>query len=176
MKRFIKSKKGFVLLATLVVAAAGAIAGYAYFTSTGSGTGSAAVGTASNWSIGQTGTGSGGPLYPDLTLGTGHIQTDNYTVVNNGAGDQNLNAVTIRIADSTGGAWSTQVGTNPPCTKNDFSVGGQATGADYTPLAQLGNFTGGQTKSGSVAVQLVDNGLVQDSCQGVSVPLYFSAS
>ena len=37
MKRFIKSKKGIALLATLVVAAAAAVGAYAYLTSNGSG-------------------------------------------------------------------------------------------------------------------------------------------
>ncbi len=41
---FIKSKKGLALLATLVVAAVAAIGGYAYFTASGSGTGSGVVG------------------------------------------------------------------------------------------------------------------------------------
>jgi hypothetical protein len=177
MKRFIKSKKGLALLATLVVAAAGAVAGYAYFTSTGTGTGSATVGSAAAWSIGQNGTASGGPLYPDPSIGSGHIQTTPWTVVNNGQGNQNLNAVTIRIADSIGGAWSARANTAlPACTKSDFSVGGQSVGSDYTPTAQLGDFTSGQTKSTNVLVQMIDNGATQDNCQGVTVPLYFSAS
>jgi hypothetical protein len=176
MKRFIKSKKGLALLATLVVAAAGAVAGYAFFTSTGNGTGSAAVGTASHWSIAQTGTTSGGPLYPDPSIGGANIQTDQYYVKNNNAGNQNLNTVVIQIADSTGGPWSTTVGTNPPCTAADFSVGGQATGAPWTDPALTGNFTAGQSKTGSVKVEMIDNGSTQDSCQGATVPLYFSAS
>ena len=176
MKRFIKSKKGLALLATLVVAAAGAIAGYAYFTSTGNGTGTAAVGTASNWSIAQTGTTSGGPLYPDPSIGGTNVQTDQYYVKNNGSGNQNLNKVVIRIADSTGGAWSATVGTNPACTAADFSVGGQATGAAWTDPALTGDFTAGESRTGSVAVEMIDNHAVQDSCQGVTVPLYFSAS
>lgn len=44
MKRFIKSKKGIALLATLVVAAAAAVGAYAYLTSAGSGSGTAQVG------------------------------------------------------------------------------------------------------------------------------------
>ena len=37
MKRFIKSKKGIALLATLVVAAVAAVGAYAYFTNNGLG-------------------------------------------------------------------------------------------------------------------------------------------
>ena len=48
MKRFIKSKKGLVLLATLVVAAAASVGAYAYLTTGGSGTGSATDGSTTN--------------------------------------------------------------------------------------------------------------------------------
>ena len=47
MKRFLKSKKGIALLATLAVAAM-ATGAFAYFTSTGSGSGNATVGTTAN--------------------------------------------------------------------------------------------------------------------------------
>src|SRR2546423_5852004 len=46
MKKFIKSKKGLALLATLVVAVAASVGAYAYFTTSGSGSGNAQVGDA----------------------------------------------------------------------------------------------------------------------------------
>ena len=42
---FIKSKKGLAVLAVLVVAAVAAIGGYAYFTTSGTGTGHATAGS-----------------------------------------------------------------------------------------------------------------------------------
>jgi hypothetical protein len=45
MKKVLKSKKGLVLLATMIVAVAAAVGAYAYFTTTGAGTGTASVGT-----------------------------------------------------------------------------------------------------------------------------------
>jgi hypothetical protein len=177
MKGFIKSKKGLVLLATLVVAAAAAVGGYAYFTSTGTGTGSATVGNATNWVLGQTGS-TGGALYPDAAIGGANIQTKAYHVKNAGSGSQSLAQVVISIANNDGSAWSAQADTNKPaCTKSDFSVGGEAVGASHTDTALAGDFTAGQDKTtGSVTVEMIDNSANQDNCQGVTVPLYFSAS
>jgi hypothetical protein len=178
MKRFIMSKKGLVLLAALVVAIAASVGAYAYFTSTGTGTGSATVGTASNWTVGQTGVNSGGPLYPDPSIGGANVQDNAYHVKNNNAGNQSLANVAISVANSNGSAWSAQADTNKPaCTKDDFSVGGEAVGVTHNDTSLAGTFTAGQDKTtGSVTVELIDNGANQDNCQGVTVPLYFSAS
>src|SRR4051812_5773087 len=141
------TKKRIALLAVLAVGAISAVGAYAYFTSTGSGTGSATVGYESNWTVGQTGISGAANLYPDPTIGVaGNIQTKSYHVKNNGSGSQNLGDVKISVATSTGGTWTwcagdagnpapsltggncTSNGT-PPCTKGDFSVGGSAVGA-----------------------------------------------
>jgi hypothetical protein len=176
--KFIKSKKGLALLATLAVAAFAAVGAYAYFTSTGTGTGSASVGTATNWVVGQTGVTSGGPLYPDAAIGGANIQTNAYHVKNAGSGSQALAKVDISVATSTGGVWTAQADTTKPaCTKADFSIDGSAVGVTHTDTALAGDFTASQDKTtGSVTVEMIDNGLNQDNCQGVTVPLYFSAS
>ncbi len=181
--KLLKSKKGVVLLATLVVAAAAAIGAYAYFTSTGHGTGSATVGSATNWTVGETGSPSGGPLYPDTgTYPAGpfsgaHVQTDTYTVTNGGSGSQNLANVAISVANANGSAWSAQADlSKPACTAADFSVGGQAAGATWNDTTLAQDFAAGDSHSSTVTVEMVDNGANQDNCQGVTVPLYFSAS
>jgi hypothetical protein len=177
-----------VLAAGLVAAASGAAA--AYFTSTGSGTGNVTVGVATNWAVGETGTPTGGPLVPDYKIGfccqggggigtgTPHLQTDTYYVNNPASGgDQNLTSVQISVANSDGSAWSSQTdGTKPACTAADFSVGGQAVGSVWTDTSLAGFFNPGQSKYGTVTVQMIDNGLNQDNCQGLTVPLYFYAS
>jgi hypothetical protein len=195
MKRFIKSKKGIALLATLVVAAAAAIGAYAYFTSTGTGTGSATVGSASNWVVGET-SHTGGPLYPDPAPGGTNIVTENYSINNPGAGNQNLNSLTISVANSDGTTWKLCAGETPststfdvsgnctngnfvgeaPCTKADISLGGNSAGSDYSDTTDLGDYTAGQTGSNNIAVELIDNGNPQDNCQGATVPLYYSAN
>ena len=171
------SKKGAMIalaaVATLVVAG-GAIA---YFTSTGSGTGSATVGSSTAFTVGETGTATGGPLYPDAAVGGANIQTDPYTVTNPSKGSQNLTQVVISVANSDGSAWSVQGNTGKPaCNASDFSVGAQPVGTAWTDTALAGDFTASQSKTGSVKVELIDNGANQDNCQGVTVPLYFSAS
>ena len=67
-------------------------------------------------------------------------------------------------------------GTKPACTANDFSVGGQAVGSNWTDNSLAGDYVAGASKTGSVTVQMIDNDANQDNCQGVTVPLYMSAS
>jgi len=172
MKRVLRFKKRTWVLTAIVavVAAMASIGAYAYFTSTGSGTGSATVGSDSAWTVGQTGT-TGGPLYPDPAIGTGNIQTKSYSVTNPSAGNQNLTDVKVSVANSDGSPWSSGL-----CTKNDFSVGGAAVGATYTDADSTGTFTAGETRNDSVTVQMIDNGANQNDCRGLTVPLYFFAS
>jgi hypothetical protein len=158
------------------VLAGGGLA-FAYFTSTGTGTGSAVVGSATNWTVGESGTPTGGPLYPDASVGGANIQTDSYTVTNAGHGSQNLTSVVISVANSNGSAWSSQAnGSLPACTAADFSVGGLTAGNPWTDSSLAGDFTSGQSKTGTVTIEMIDSGKNQNNCQGVTVPLYFSAS
>ena len=175
--KLIKSKKGLALLAVLAIVAISAVGAYAYFTSSGNGTGSATVGTSSPWTVGESGTPTGGPLYPDASIGGANIQTDGYTVTNPSAGNQSLNKVVISVATSTGGVWTAQANAlKPACTASDFSVEGQPVGSAWTDLSLAQDFLAGASHSASVTVEMIDNGANQDNCQGVTVPLYFSAS
>jgi len=168
--KLIKSKKGLVLLATLAVAVVAAVGGYAYFTSSGHGTGTATVGTDSPWTVGQTGS-TGGALYPDPTIGTGNIQSKAYDITNPSLGNQYLTQVTVEVANADGSAWA-----SGSCSKDDFSIGGAPVGTTYTDTDSAGNFTAGETKSDSVTVQMIDNDANQNDCRGLTVPLYFVAS
>lgn len=175
LRRFMKKRSAVALTAIAVLAlAAGA---YAYFSSTGTGTGSATVGSATPFTVGESGTPSGPALLPDTTVGTGNIQTHSYTVTNPSNGSQNLNKVVISVAKSDGSAWSSQTdASKPACTASDFSVGGQPVGSAWTDTSQKGDYATKASKTGTVTVQMIDNGANQDNCQGVTVPLYFSAS
>jgi hypothetical protein len=175
MRRFTKKRLIGALSLIAVLAVAGAA--YAYFTSTGTGTGSATVGSATNWTVGETGTPTGGPLYPDAAIGGANIQTDKYTVTNAGKGSQNLTQVVVSIANANGSAWSTQTNpAKPACTASSFSVGGAAIGTPWTDTSLAGDYAAGASKSGTVTVEMIDNNANQDNCQGVTVPIYFSAS
>lgn len=164
-----RSKKAWVLVATGAIAGVmAAIGAYAYFTSTGSGSGSATVGTATSWTVSVAHV-SGGPLYP----GAG-TENKTYTVTNAGSGNQQLNQVTMRVANADGSAWAS--GT---CTKDDFSVDGAAAGATATDTYGLPghNYAGG-AGTGAVAftVQMVETGSDQNDCQGTTPPILVSAS
>jgi hypothetical protein len=175
MRRF--TKKRFIGALSVIAVLAAAGAAIAFFTSTGTGTGSATVGTSTAWTVGQTGT-SGPALLPDPSIGTGNIQTKDYSVTNPSNGSQSLNQVVISVAKSDGTTWTAQADTTKPaCTASDFSVGSQPVGQAYTDTSLAGDYTTGQVNStGTVTVQMIDNGLNQDNCKNVTVPLYFSAS
>jgi hypothetical protein len=170
MKKFFTSKKGLVLLGTMVVAVSAAIGAYAYFTSTGTGSGNATVGTDSAWQLAQTNL-AGGPLYPDAAIGTGNIETATYTVKNPSLGNQLLTDVKVKVANADGSPWSS--GT---CTAQDFSVGGAAVGTTYTDADSAGDFLAGETRTDSVTIQMIDDNTNQNDCRTISVPLYFFAS
>jgi hypothetical protein len=169
-------KKRVAVVVAVVAMLVAAASAYAYFSSTGTGTGSATVGTSTAFTVASSAA-TGGPLYPDAAVGTGNIDTVNYTVTNPSAGNQNLNQVVIKVAKSDGSAWSSQTdGSKPACTAGDFSVGGENVGLSHTDTSLAANLAPSGVASSSVTVQMIDNGLNQDNCKGVTVPLYFSAS
>ena len=172
MKRFRTKKVAAVVIAT-AIALGGAGAALAYFTSSGTGSGTATVGTAGSWTVGESGTPSGGPLYPDAAIGGANIQTDSYTVSNPNAGSQDLTSVVIEVSPT----FSVQdANLDPACTAADFSVGGQAVGTAWTDTSLHGDYISGASETGTVTVELIDNGANQDSCEGQTVPLVFTAS
>lgn len=151
------------LLVVGAVALATAVAGYAYWTSTGVSTGSAATAADTPWQI-NVETATGGPLTPG-----GAAQQVRYTVTNTSSGDLTLNGVTVSVADAGGSTWS-----SGNCTSADFLLNGSAPYVD-TRLART--FTAGEAESATVTVQLVDNPAKnQNDCKNISVPLYFAAS
>jgi len=176
MKLF-KSKKAIAVAATAGLMLGVGGAAFAFFTATGNGTGSATVGTASDWTVGQTAA-HNGPLYPDPSIGGANIQTNDYHVKNNSAGNQSLANVNIKVAKADGSAWTSQTDlSKPACSATDFSVGGEAVGGSHDDASLAGSFTAGQNvTTGTVTVEMIDNGANQDNCQGVTVPLYFFAS
>lgn len=160
-----------------VVALAGAGVAYGFFTAGGTGTGSAQVGTTTNFVIAQTG-GPSGNLYPDASVGSGpNFVTIPYSVTNAGKGDEQLGSVTVSIATTNGSTWSSQTDSSEPaCTASDFSIGAGTPGTPFVDSSLSGTFTGGQTVDFALSLEMIDNGLNQDNCQGQSVPLYFVAS
>lgn len=143
------------------------VGAFAYWTSTGTGAGSATTGSATAWGV-STST-SGGPLFP----GSG-IETVSYTITNNGAGVQALNSVVVTVdSDLSGDVLSTATG-NPPiagCKAAWFAVTDTAVAGAPLNLASGGTYPGSST--------IVMNNLTtvnQNACQNKSFTVTATAS
>ena len=144
------------IAAVLILGGGGAA--FAYWPSTGTGTGSATTGENTDFVVTDS-----APVGAALTPG-GPSQSTGFRVANSGTGGQALSSVLVTIANSDGTAWVAIAG----CSAADYSV--------TVPTVAYGTITGGGHVDGTVSVSMVDSALNQDSCQGVTVPLYFVAS
>ena len=173
MNRIFSSRRRFIavaLSAVIIAGAAGTAA--AFFTSSGTGTGSATIASASAFDV-VVSTPTGGPLAPG-PLATAPTDNVAYTVTNPGSAASPAQLTTITIEVSPG--FSYVDGNNDPaCTASDFSINGLPVGtagvytvSDLLPI--------GGTFSSSFNIQMIDNGANQDSCEGGSVPLTVLAS
>lgn len=154
------TKKRFAVLGAVAILAMAGIA-VAYFTSTGSGTGSATVGSATAFKV-TVAAPTGGPLYP----GSGSENLA-YTVKNEGSGAQNVNSTSAVVASKGGNI--TQEGVEVAGCKASWF-----TATDSSPAPA--NLKGGESASGSVEVTMQDSGTNQDACQGTSPDITVSAS
>lgn len=157
MKKFTARKKR-VAITTAALVAIGGGAAFAYWTSQGTGTGSAATGTTEPFTV-TSSTATGGPLTPG-----GPSQTVAFDVTNPGTGVQHLTNVKVTVADADGDAWTDPSG----CSFEDYAVGT----AVFTP----GDIAPGEKVSGTVTITMNNLPENQDACKGLAVPLHFSAS
>jgi hypothetical protein len=132
---------------------------FAFWTSTGNGTGSATTGTSSAWEVT-----TDGAVGAALTPG-GATQDVTFHVKNNNSGVQRLNSVTVTVAGPGGAVWDGP-GT---CSAADYNV------LQHT-VPPASDVAAGATYSGTVTIQMVDTGSNQDDCKAASVPLYVSAN
>jgi hypothetical protein len=151
MSSFTK-KRALSAFATICVLgiAAGA---YAYFTTTGSGTGTASVGTSAAVTLHGTVTGS---LYP------GSSSSVSFTVDNPSSGGQRVNTISLAsiTADAGHSGCSTAIsGGNP-----DFAMASVAVNKTFAP----GN---GQAVTQTGTLTMNDTGVNQDACQGATLTL-----
>jgi hypothetical protein len=152
---FITKRRAMFALtaALLVVAASGA---YAYFTTNGSGTGTASVGNSSAVTLHATVTGS---LYP------GTSSPVSFTVDNPSTGKQRVGTITLSsiTVDSSHSECSTVItGGNP-----DFTMPAVAVNAQFG----TGN---GQAVTPTGTLTMNDTGVSQDKCQGATLTLHLT--
>jgi uncharacterized protein (UPF0333 family) len=153
------TKKRFAVLGAVAILAMAGIA-VAYFTSSGSGTGSASVGKSTAFTV-EVSSDTSGSLYP----GSGS-ETLSYTVTNPGTGAQNLSATTATVASAGGNI--TEGGNEVEGCKASWF-----TAKDSSPAPK--NLKGGESTTGSVEVTMQDSGN-QDACQGANPDITVNAS
>jgi hypothetical protein len=140
----------------------GAGAAFAYFTSSGSGTGQATVGSATQWTV--TAGAPSGTMLP----GSG-TTTIVYTIQNASTGNQKDEGDSVVMA--TSGSDVTSHGVDVPgCLASWFTptIGtDNATGVDFTPSQQ---------ETVTVSVAMTDAAANQDACEGVTPDVTLSVS
>lgn len=181
--------KTFISLGAIagMIVVAGAIA---YFTATsGSGSGNATVGNATQWAV-STGSGTGGPIYP----GAGSEKIP-FTITNNGGGYQNLATVSYAIASDTTGTNCPGVSCSNPnygdvqttagdtntdvagCLASWFNAAASTNPAnpslpDDIPPSGVGT----NTYSGNVDVTMSNQSTSQDACKNATPAVTVTAS
>jgi hypothetical protein len=141
------TKKRVVLLAIAGSAAALAAGAFAYFTASGSGTGSATVGSASGIVL-SSGAVSG--LFPG-----GADVPATVTISNPGGGAQHVGTVSGSVADNSG------------CLGSWFQV---------DSVVYNGTIAAGGSDTASTNVRMVDSGTNQDVCQGKAMTVNWSSN
>jgi hypothetical protein len=156
MKLITKRRAVFVLTAALVVAVAGGA--YAYFTTAGTGTGTAAVGSSSAVTLHATVTGS---LYPG-TSSPVTLTVDNPSTGQQRVGTVSLTSVTVDAAHSE--CVVTSSGENPA-----FTMAAVAVNKTFAP----GN---AQAVTPTGTLTMNDTGISQDKCQGATLTLHLTSN
>ena len=146
-----------IVTAALVLGGGGAA--FAYWTSTGFGTGSAQTGTSTPFDVTSDPSNT-----PALTPG-GPTQTVTFKVTNPGTATQKLTAVAVTVATGADALWSIT-----GCSAADYEIGDASIDGGFRQIAGSGEVFG------SVTIKMKNGDYDQNACKGVNVPLYFSAS
>lgn len=162
------SKKWMVAGAAAVAALALAAGAFAYFTSSGAGTGNGAVGTASNYTVTQTGT--TGVMLP----GSG-VSTLSFSIVNAGAAEQTVSSATASVNSYSGSITAdagdiTQSGAPiAGCLASWFQINSATVaGADLA--------AGGSTTGQVVVSMPADSVDKQNACEGTLPDVNYSVN
>lgn len=160
MLRRLTNKRALTALGVMAVLAV-AGAAFAYFTSEGTGTGQASVGSASNWEV--TVEPATGTMFP----GAGK-STIAYTVTNVGKGHQNLVTTTTAVAEDAEGNITEKGASVAGCKASWFETAN-------TPPAEK-DLAEGQSVNGEVVVTMKDTGEPQNACQGAHPDITIKAN
>jgi len=148
MKKFLMSKKGLALLATMVAAVVVAVGAYAYFSSNGTGTGSATVGNSATINLSSDAISGLFPGGADVPV-TVHV-------ANPGNGNEYVATISGTVV-TNGGCLGSWFQVDPVAYNQDVSHNGPGPNA-------------------TTAVRLVDSGTNQDACQGQTMTINWSSN
>lgn len=141
----------------------GGTAAFAYWTTDGSGDGSAATGTGASVTISQL------SAPADLRPG-GTAQLLTFRINNPQSTNQTVTSVTLAIRNADGTAWSAQAdAAKPACTAADFTL----TQPTWTPV----DLAPGDTDflGTGAAIQMLNGAGNQDNCKTATVPVHYTA-
>jgi hypothetical protein len=150
-----RKRRTVVIALVAAVLLAGAGAAIAYWTTTGSGTGTATAGTGVPVTVTQDSTITG--LFP----GGPNVAID-FTINNPAPGPQFVTAVAIAVTGTSNGG----------CTAADFQVTQPTITAANIPIGAT-SYLGAST---GAAIRMIDTGVNQNACKGVTVNLSYTVS
>lgn len=169
------TKKPLLIAAAALLLAAGAA--IAYFSTNGSGTGTATVGTSSALTIHGT---SGTTLYPGVSSGV------SFTVDNPSSGHQQLGTIhlaSVKACTGSGSSWNGSACSNSgteQTTCESVETGGSDTGsanfwmADVVSNQDFGNGSG-QSVTATGTLKMNDLSTNQDACKNANLTLNFTS-
>jgi hypothetical protein len=160
MKKFLTSKKGIALFATMVVAIATAVGAYAYWTQGGGGSGTAATGTTTDITVNQLSTPTA--MFPGSTP---QALSGNFDNPNPGA--VQISSVTAVVSSVTGAGNDLA---KPACTTADYQIAGTS-GLNLVPTggAGVGSWSG-------LTIQLLNTAFNQDNCKNAVAHITYTAN
>jgi hypothetical protein len=161
------TKKRVVVALSVVAALAVAGGAIAYFTSSGSGTGSATVGSSAQLSV-SVGSPVGSALLPDGVSS----QTLGYTVTNNASFAQHIGSTTVAVAADSNGDIKHGATSVTGCKASWFSATDSGASAAPNTLDASGGHASG-TVTVTMPANSTDN---QDNCQGASPDITVTAN
>ena len=156
MNLITKRRAVFALTAAIVVVVVGGA--YAFFTTSGTGTGTASVGSSSALTLHATVTGS---LYPGTSAPVA------FTVDNPSSGKQQVNTITLSSITVDAGHSECVVTTSGE--KPAFTMAAVTVNQSFGP----GN---GQTITPTGSLTMNETGLNQDKCQGATLTLHLTSN
>jgi hypothetical protein len=164
-KLYTTRRRIVIVSAAAVAVLAGGGAAYAYFTASGSGTGSATVGSTGSWTVTQST--SSGTIYP----GSGS-SVITFNVKNAGTGDQQYSTATPTVNSSSSGGYITQGGSPVTGCKASWFSASVTNDPDVNT-----NVAGGNTVQVQVTATMpTDSTDNQDACEGATPDVTLSIS